>query len=406
MDNFDENSIINLVNKLEDSDIGEAAYDNLLAIGEATLPFLMIIANEQNQTKDKRLMALNLLGEIGKEQATATLVKATKDEDVLIRKTAANALGWIKFSNQSLDYIIDAFLNDDKVVRSQIAFVLGRIASQGIRSPRAVQLLIDALNDKSQQVQEKAAQALGMFKDADAVEPLINALNGSDMVRNAALSSLGVLQDERAVEPLINLYKNKTSLKTLRQNILINLGLIGSTKAFQLILDTLRDKDVQIRAAAVNALGWLGNQQAIEPLIQALETDEVLVASQAAQSLGQLKAYRVFELLLNKARFAKHPLIQIYSIKGLGELRSEQAFDFLIKVLKSPYSDFRYEAAIALGKLGDERALEELDKLVKNDHSEVNLIQSNITVSQGALEAIKNIEQYQQGDQAKMGEVF
>jgi HEAT repeat protein len=55
------------------------------------------------------------------------------------------------------------------------------------------------------------AQALGNVADLHALEPLINALEDKDQeVRHVAASALGELRNQRAVDPLIMALKDRS----------------------------------------------------------------------------------------------------------------------------------------------------------------------------------------------------
>ena len=58
------------------------------------------------------------------------------------------------------------------------------------KNPRAVQPLLDALEDETYNVRTAAATALGEIKDKQAVEPLVNILNDKDeKLRKAAIQA-------------------------------------------------------------------------------------------------------------------------------------------------------------------------------------------------------------------------
>ena len=81
-------------------------------------------------------------------------------------------------------------------VRLHAAEALGKIGDE-----RAVEPLIEALNDEDASVRRGAAVALGRLGAERAVEPLIEALNDEEgHVRRGAAVALGRLGYERAVE--------------------------------------------------------------------------------------------------------------------------------------------------------------------------------------------------------------
>jgi HEAT repeat protein len=146
-----------------------------------------------------------------------------------------------------------SFLRDGILLeRTRSAEALGEIGD-----PAAVQPLIDALSDKSTDVQYVAAKSLGMLADVRAVEPLIGKLKSEEKwVRRGAAHSLGLIGDKRAVDPLIAL---------------------------------LADPHHDVRAQAAWALGRLGEGRAIEPLKPLLQDPRENVQKEAAAALELLQ---------------------------------------------------------------------------------------------------------------------
>lgn len=71
-----------------------------------------------------------------------------------------------------------------------------------MKGKRDIVGLIKRLSNKDTQVRQAAAQALGVIKDAKAVEPLIEALKDeSCSVREEAAKALGKIKDSSAVVP-------------------------------------------------------------------------------------------------------------------------------------------------------------------------------------------------------------
>ncbi|MEA5545177.1 HEAT repeat domain-containing protein, partial [Limnoraphis robusta CCNP1324] len=82
---------------------------------------------------------------------------------------------------------------------SNAASALGNIGNA-----EAVKPLIAALNDSESDVRSNAASALGNIGNAEAVKPLIAALNDSESdVRSNAASALGNIGDENTLKMLI-----------------------------------------------------------------------------------------------------------------------------------------------------------------------------------------------------------
>jgi HEAT repeat protein len=87
------------------------------------------------------------------------------------------------------------------LVRKSAATALGDLGDE-----RAVEPLIEALQDEDNFVRKMAATACGKLHDRKAVEPLIEALADEDpFVRERAAQALGKIGDSRAVDPLNHL---------------------------------------------------------------------------------------------------------------------------------------------------------------------------------------------------------
>jgi len=102
-----------------------------------------------------------------------------------------------------------------------------------------------------------AAKALGDIGDQRAVDPLIQALQDEDSyIREAAAEALGDIGDTRAIDPLIEFLKDDDS--GVRTEAAISLVKLGRTEYFDLIIQALQDYDSLVRLRAASELGDIG----------------------------------------------------------------------------------------------------------------------------------------------------
>jgi len=128
----------------------------------------------------------------------------------------------------------------------------------------AVEPLIQALKDEDSFVREGAAEALGKIGDKRAVEPLIHALNDEDwQVRWEAAEAL----DELGYEPKNDTEKAYYLIARKNWDELVKMG----EPAVEPLIQALKDEDIFVREAAVEALGKIGDKRAVEPLIHVLD---------------------------------------------------------------------------------------------------------------------------------------
>ncbi|OGO05014.1 MAG: hypothetical protein A2Y60_01920 [Chloroflexi bacterium RBG_13_54_9] len=167
----------------------------LLMVGEiyGAQP-LQACLNDENEII--RLYAAWALGEIGDTGSIDALVVALENDECLVRKRAAEALGKLHWKAQSNAQQISYLMASDKwdqIVRKY--------------DEEAIGPLVAALKDEEYHVRYRAAEALGKIGDPSAVAPLINALRDEDeFVRSQAAKALGEIGPEarEAVPVLID----------------------------------------------------------------------------------------------------------------------------------------------------------------------------------------------------------
>ncbi len=158
----------------------------------------------------------------------------------------------------------------------------------------AVLAHIAALRNTDADLARDAATALGKLADAAAVEPLIEVLSNENgyfhsVVRAAAASSLAELRDPRAFQPLVNAVRDtmaEASAEAVRA-----LATIGDPRAVAVLIDILRNQAgyflPTVRLAAVTALKQLGGPQATAELLKVASNgwEDPVIRESATQAL-------------------------------------------------------------------------------------------------------------------------
>jgi len=236
-----------------------------------------------------------------------------------------------------------------------------------------IQDQIARLEDQHAGVRGSAANALGELGDARAVEPLIACLKDQDWgVRVSITEALGKLGDARAVEPLIACMKDNNA--KVRYGASVALGKLGDARATEPLityiasLDGKSQEDFIRRSDAANALVKLG-KSAVEPLIPFLKDRNVDVRRGAAEALGKLGDARAVDPLIACLKDRNVSMRRI-AATALGNLGDERAVDPLIACLNDKDDSVRNLVAHALGELGDERAAKPLIACLKHKHQD------------------------------------
>jgi HEAT repeat protein len=153
--------------------------------------------------------------------------------------------------------------------------------------------MFDALRSLDADTASEAATSLGRHSDSTSVDALINVIENTDgyfhgAVRAAAAASLGQLGDTRAFQPLLNAVRDpmaEASAESVRA-----LASLGDPRAIGSLIEVIRNADgfyaSIVRRAAVLALGELGGAQAIAELRSVASNDaEDSTIRQTAASL-------------------------------------------------------------------------------------------------------------------------
>jgi HEAT repeat protein/beta-lactamase regulating signal transducer with metallopeptidase domain len=254
--------------------------------------------------------------------AVPALIAALKDQDVEVRRAAAQSLANLE-DIRAVPALIDATRDTDAEVRASAIRGLGELGDK-----RATPSLIVALKDPVKDVKESALNALHEMPGEVPDEAILAALNDADSeIRQAAMSlarariSSGDDDEHRVVDPryvtafsrlltdtdadvrseaasalgeaglkeapaaLLAAAKDKNA--DVRQNVACALGRIHDPKAVATLKEMLQDANSDVREQAVDALSDIRDRAALEALVSALKSTDPVVRRQAAQALGQ-----------------------------------------------------------------------------------------------------------------------
>lgn len=147
-----------------------------------------------------------------------------------------------------LDTMISSVLDGNDPMRNRMFFKL-RVLDEA-----AVDPLLGALDHESEEVRRYVAFTLGFLDDPRVVDPLLNLFRSDPetVVRCAAAEALGRLESADAVEPLIEAMNDSNA--SVRQSVSFALGLIGDPRAKPVLAEAQNDPDELVRFFAEEAL--------------------------------------------------------------------------------------------------------------------------------------------------------
>jgi HEAT repeat protein len=227
--------------------------------------------------------------------------------------------------------------------------------------------LLRALDyERDPEVRRKAAEALGLMADEQALAPLIFRLNDDDLeVRKAAARALGQLGDPRAVDALTSLVEQGP--EELAMVAIRALGEIGSADATPTLITILLDEDTELRDSASQALARIG-VGAVFPLLRRMEGASEETQNVIRQTLRRMGPEAVNDLAMQVAD--RRNLERSKAAQALGEIGNADAVEALVKSLNS--SDLHVQPAVmsALATIGEPS----VDALIQALESESTLL--------------------------------
>mgnify|MGYP006270281691 CR=1 FL=1 len=295
------------------------------------------------------------LGEI----VIAPLLTLMQDEDMdwEVRWFAARALG--QFPKpvvlQSLMDLLTSTQDED--LKAIATTALAQFGGDGIAALTRLM--------QNPQYRLLAVQTLATMRHAEALSPLLQAVQGDDpAVRQVAVAALGHFRAEAAGRTVLEALKDPAS--RVRQAAAMALGTPFSALAKDEVVDHLVphlwDVSLPVCQAAARTLGRLGTASAIDALTQvgqSRHTPQVLQIA-VVQALGWHPQQETLAALLSIKDLVS-PSVQLEIVGVLGRMRASetlrsqagQALEaWLIRSLKDPQAgSLKRSLAMALGHL-------------------------------------------------------
>lgn len=246
----------------------------------------------------------------------------------------------------------------------------------------ALPFLLEKLQQGDITTRSRAASALGLIKDPQAVEPLIQALKDeSSTVRLSAASVLGRMNDQSAIKPLLELLKDEN--KDVQLVAGMSLGILKAFEAIEPLTAYLEDEDWQIRYGTIIALAQMQDDRVIEPIQKGLKDKHKEVRKVASQMLQGLEIAKQHNISTSQSSFyqaqyeqdiptltrnlvSDNSYLRSEAARRLGILGYRPAIFLLISILRDENSEVREAGALALGQLKDKRAVLSLIQIIQN----------------------------------------
>ena len=192
----------------------------------------------------------------------------------------------------------------------------------------AAPLLLNLLDDENWEQRRGAAWALGILGDKAAVPGLVEALRDADMlVRKEAVVALQTIGDEQAVPSLCATLRDVDW--RVRKSVVDALVSFGGASV-NCLSEGLNDPDGDIRQASARALAQVGDERILPLLLQVSYDRNVEVRAAVVEALGRVggpgAVTRLTESLSDTARSKWHdkPVCEL-AIDGLQQIGTAEA---------------------------------------------------------------------------------
>ena len=312
-----------------------------------------------------------LIRKIKEEQQK--LIEDVKASDPAVRRKAVIQLG-SEGIKETAPFLVPLLKDENKGVREAVAEALINIGGE-----RIIQDLIPFLRVRDASVRNAAVEIMMSIAE-DSVDSLVPLLkDGNKDIRLFAADILGSSKKLETVKYLIETLKDKDS--NVRNAVVMGLGKLKAGQATSALLELLQQEEEEwVIFSTIESLVQIGDN-ITSCLVNLLDNEKELVLSVVTEALAKTGDLTAVLPLLKKAAFATDKLggaiagvlIEILKEQDLEFLETETADkleSFLIELTSSEADSWmRYHAIELLGKLKAKNAVNLLLKNLKTKDS-------------------------------------
>jgi HEAT repeat protein len=340
--------------------------DAMVALGPSAVPAL--VAAMESPDREVQYRAIQALGKMGPgaKGAIDALVKRMRDANSYFDFAVDEALAGI--GTATIPAIMDAAPTGNQY---HAAHAMSQMGS------KAIPHLLAALKHDDPNQRAVAADALGQIEPPahDAVAALIGSMKDpSNDVRRNVCEALARIGDSRALNVMLEAVKDRDWL--LRSRAAEALGKFKpvTDETFNALTALMKDEDKLVRTSACESLRDIGDARALGTMLEATKDQEWDVRVRAAEALGKFKpvtgdAVTALTALLKD----EDECVRFGACESLGSTGDARALDAILKVAKEGDSEMRRHAANALAEFKPvaDKAVDALIALLKDKDDRV-----------------------------------
>lgn len=343
--------------------------------GISILHMTPLIKLLESPDREVRISVAKIIGKTQNTLAVQPLINALSDDCWFVAKSAANAL--INMGNDCFDDLLKIFKNPKtpENVKYWISIIMAKVESKGR------DVLIENLRDDDVIIRKLSAQALGLVRPIEALDPLIQTLNDNSWpVRNAAAQS--IIQYGGSITESISKYlmDRNDNVRIWSRRIMKE---IGSEYIDTFIEKVKGGTNTEVRTSAAVALGVLKVVKANDILCNIMQIDnDIWVRKYAASAVADLNIPENIEKLINLLS-DPNPEMRVWISEILSTCQNYTVEQIQSFHKKSEKTEEKILLSVTLAELGVKEMYPEIIKLMKAN---------DLIRSQRAIRAAVNCE--------------
>lgn len=261
---------------------------------------------------------IDTFNRISREIAMDVIIEGLNDEDIKVRRSLARFLGTLR-DQRGLERLKESLKTEkDPGVRSAFINSIFQLTDYSL------DCLLKGL-ESDMDIKKRSVYFLGEKHPQKAINPLINLLNDPNwQIRFSAIEALGKSGNEKALEPLSKCLKDKSA--SVRRKSIESIGKIIENNSVKLtsnvlsaLMDSLEDENLNVKLATVKTLETIDcdkiNKEKINKCLENLINDSNSSISNKAKEIfgnrnkkGNVpewdeKFYKKWLSNLNKSKF-------------------------------------------------------------------------------------------------------
>ena len=278
-DKYDPNQLLNLLNNPH---LPGTKLEQLFQARKDQLHTQALIQALPTTTKDNHIIILRLVEQVANEESVPELLQLLQTDSPTIRINIARTLR--RFKMPEVENSLVQLLSDPhKQIRVQ---ALDGLVS--MNSPLVAKQLCRLLNDPDTSVQQQAFEIiLRMLQD------------DSEANRQLAVEGLNTVNNINVLKPILLAFKSQTWM--VAQRVAETLGMYGNAQLMEPVLNLLHDSDRFLSQCAFEIIHSLKNDQAAQALVKALQDKGIRErAVKALHALGDRRTGPFFIRMLER----------------------------------------------------------------------------------------------------------